>query len=276
MIELPEAVVIAAQMDRELKGKRIVAGNRGNSPHKFAFYTREPAEYEALLPGKTVGASEAQGNAIVTALEPGYVMVLGTGGERILLHENASTLPKKYQLLLQFGDGAYLTVSIQGWGSAMLLTEEEAKTHSILKPKGPSPLSDEFTWEYFRGLFEGIAPEDKRAVKYFLISEPGVWGLGNGYTQDILFRARLHPRRRVMDTSEAERRALYDAVVGVLREAVEQGGRDDELGLHGEPGRYKRTLNSKVVGQPCPRCGGVVEKIGFLGGSSYFCAGCQV
>lgn len=275
MIELPEAVVIAAQMDSELAGKRIVAGNRGNSPHKFAFYTREPEEYEAILPGKTVGHSEARGNATVTEVEPGYLVVLGTGGERILLHGDASTLPKKYHFLLQFEDGTYLTVSIQGWGSAMLLTTEEAKTHWVLKPKGPSPLSDEFTWEYFRGLFEGIAPEDKRAVKFFLISEPGVWGLGNGYTQDILFRAKLHPRRRVMDTSEEERRALYDAVRGVLREAVDQGGRTDEKDLYGRPGGYERTLYSKVVGKPCPRCGGVIEKIAFLGGSSYFCGECQ-
>ena len=47
MIELPEALTIARQMGEEFQGKRIGAGTGGNSPHKFAFYTRTPEEYEA-------------------------------------------------------------------------------------------------------------------------------------------------------------------------------------------------------------------------------------
>jgi hypothetical protein len=40
-------------------------------------------------------------------------------------------------------------------------------------------------------LFATLGPEDKRAVNFFIISKPGIWGMGNGYAQDVLLRARL-------------------------------------------------------------------------------------
>ena len=276
MIELPEAFTIARQMTAELQGKRIGSGSRGNSPHKFAFYSRSAEEYEAILAGKTVGETVGHGVNTITALDPGYVLVLGGGGERILLHRDGTTVPKKYHLYLGFDDGSCLTVSVQGWGAAMLLRPDELEQVPWLKPKGPSPLSDDFTLDYFLGLFDTIPPDDKRAAKYFLISEPGVWGVGNGYTQDILFRARIHPRRRVVDTSVEERRALYEAGRQTLAQATELGGRTDERDLYGNPGGYQRILDSTAAGNPCPVCGTTIEKIQFLGGASYFCPRCQV
>jgi formamidopyrimidine-DNA glycosylase len=61
MIELPEAAVIAGQMRQELNGKRIAGAMRGNSPHKFAFYTAEPEEYASILASKTLGPARDNG-----------------------------------------------------------------------------------------------------------------------------------------------------------------------------------------------------------------------
>lgn len=274
MIELPEAITIARQMNEAIKGKRIKSGTRGNAPHKFAFYSRTPEEYEALLPGLAIGEANDAGTAIVVRLEPDYSVVLGEGGERILLHQDAGTLPKKHQLSLEFDDGTFLTVSVQGWGAALLLHESELATHPHIAPKGPSPVTDGFTLDHFLGLFDQNDTE-ARSVKYFIISRPGVWGVGNGYLQDILFRARIHPRRRAVSLTDDERRALYEAIRSTLKEAVELGGRHDEFGIHGDPGGYRRILDSKSAGGPCPRCGTTIEKISFLGGACYFCPKCQ-
>ncbi len=280
MIELPEAVTIARQIDAELKGRRIVRGDQGNSPHKFAFCSGTPEEYESILAGKTISGAEAQGMAIVVSLEPDYALVLGTGGERILLHENETTLPAKRQLLLEFDDGTFLTVSISGWGLTLLLPSSEAPAHWALQRRSASPISDEFTPEHFLSLF-GELREDSRdraksSVKYFAVNRPGIWGLGNGYLQDVLFRARIHPQRRALDLSGDERRALYDAIRITLTQAVSLNGRDTERDLHNRPGSYTRILDSKAVGRPCPNCATPIEKISFLGGASYFCPKCQV
>ena len=276
MIEIPEAAIIARQITEELKGRRIVSAERGNTPHKFAFYSGPPELYAALLPGKKVGKATEQANCIIVPAQPGYALVLGVGGERILYHPDDTTLPKKHHLLIGFEGGAYLSVVVQGWGSLSLLPLTQLDTHFELRKKGVSPLSEEFTWDYFKGLFEPLEKEDARSVKFFIISEPGVRGVGNGCLQDILFRARIHPRRRVVELSAKEKRALYKAVSQTLEQMVKEGGRDSELDLYGKPGNYRRILDSKSAGKPCPECGTRIKKEQFLGGAVYFCPKCQV
>jgi formamidopyrimidine-DNA glycosylase len=275
MIELPEAATIARQMNDELRGKKIESSIRGNSPHKFAFYTHSPEEYATILSGKTIGPSKEHGSLILASVEPDHFIALGGGGERILHHKTKDTLPKKHQLLIRFQDDTYLTVTVQGWGSVQLFHESEIASHPYVGKKGVSPLSDGFTFEYFEGLFKELAEEDKRSIKYFAISEPGIFGVGNGYLQDILFRAKIHPRKRSIDITNSERRALYKAIRMTLKQAVELGGRDTERDLYNHRGGYQRILHSKMVGQPCPECGTPIVKIQYLGGAAYFCPSCQ-
>jgi formamidopyrimidine-DNA glycosylase len=132
-----------------------------------------------------------------------------------------------------------------------------------------------FTPEHFEHLFQEVGPEDKRSIKKFMISEPGIPGVGNGYLQDILYRAKIHPRRRVVDITEEERGSLYVATRETLRQAVDLGGRDTERDLYNNRGGYERILDSRTRGKPCPECGTPIEKIQYLGGASYFCPQCQ-
>lgn len=276
MIELPEAITLARQISQELKNKHIISGVRNSSPHRFAFtgnYSDE--EFSSIVKDKTMGAAHANGSLILTGLEPDYVLSLGCGGERILYHRSEETLPKKHQLLLSFRDGTYLSVTVSGWGEVRLLEQSDVPNHPHLKRDAVSPLSEEFTFDYFNGLFESL-PEDKRvSAKYFIISEPGIWGVGNGCLQDILYNAKIHPRRQMMGLSDSEKRTLYDAIVRTLREMVELGGRDSEHDLYNQLGGYQRILHSKMVDQPCQVCGTPIIKKQYLGGSVYFCPSCQ-
>lgn len=275
MIEHPEAVTLARQMDEDLTGKVVRSVVLLESPHKFAFASGTQEDYERWTVGTPVGRSTARGANTYTAMGPERFLVLGHGGARIVLHDSADNLPKKHQLLLGFEDESCFTVSIQGWGSVGLMTEEEIAGNEYLSKPGVSPASDDFTWEHFEGLLSAVEPGDKRSVKYFIISDPGVLGVGNGYAQDILYRARLHPRHRVSELGEAERRALYDGVRDTLVEAVRLRGRDTERDLHDRPGGYVPLLDRRAVGQPCPGCGAEIEKAKFLGGTIYFCSACQ-
>ena len=99
--------------------------------------------------------------------------------------------------------------------------------------------------------------------------------MGNGCLQDILFRARLHPRRKVVDIADDEQRALYDAIKRTLNQMIDLGGRSSEVDLYGNKGGYVRILDSKTKGTPCPECGTTIEKIQYLGGACYFCPTCQ-
>ena len=87
--------------------------------------------------------------------------------------------------------------------------------------------------------------------EYFLISKPGIWGIGNGCLQDILFRARLHPRHPAAALDVTERRRLYDSIRSTLEEMVDLGGRDCETDLIGRAGGYHRLMCNETAGQPC-------------------------
>ena len=102
-----------------------------------------------------------------------------------------------------------------------------------------------------------------------------MWGIGNGCLQDILYHAGIHPRRRIVDLAEDDKRALYDAIVGTLSQMIELGGRESERDLYGNCGGYLRLLDTKTQGTPCLSCGTPIEKSQYLGGAIYYCPTCQ-
>ena len=274
MIELPEVVTLARQMNEALNGKRVASANRGNSPHKWVFYNRPPEEFAKIPVGKTVGEVRGEAKWIFAPLEPGFVLLIGETGGRVLFHQDERTIPQRYHLLLGFEDGTCLTVAVQGWGSILLVTKAELAGHPAAR--GTSPLSDAFTYEWFKRLLQEYEGRDKKSVKELIISGPGISGIGNGYLQDILFRARVHPTRKVAEITGRECRRLYDATRRTMKEAVRLDGRDTERDLYGNPGRYRAVLDKRAKGKPCRECGTAIEKIAFLGGAAYFCPGCQM
>jgi formamidopyrimidine-DNA glycosylase len=138
----------------------------------------------------------------------------------------------------------------------------------------PTPVDAAFTREHLDRLIEEQG-EAKRTAKGLLTQEQLIPGLGNALAQDILFRAGIGPKRPVTVLTPAERDALHAAIVGTVREAIELGGRDDEVDLFGRSGGYRRTMDARTVGRPCPRCGTAIVKLQYLGGACYLCPACQ-
>lgn len=275
MIELPEAATIAAQLTKELEGAKIVSCVRGNSSHKFAFYNHTPEEYEKLMVGKKVGKSAYTGSCVTTGIGNSLFLALGEGGEKITLHEDGKSIPKKHQLLLGFDDGRFLSVTVSGWGMASLFTHEELQNHRWIGKRALNFENGKIDKDLFFRHVSEFAPTAKTSLKFFIISEPGINGVANGYLQDILFNARLHPKRPVGSLGKDEAENLYNAINTTISEAVAKGGRDTEFDIYGNPGGYPKILDSRSAGNPCPTCGAVIEKIQYLGGACYFCPKCQ-
>ncbi len=273
MIELPEVVALGAQMDATLRGQRVAACERGNTPHKWVFYNREPAEFAEVLPGTTVAGASGRAKYVCLALEPGWELLVGDLGGRLTWHEPGQRTPAKHHLLLRFESGAAFSVAVQGWGFVQLVTAGE-------QPRwlgaGPAATDDDLTFERFAAILDtAVAAAPKLIAKAFLVSQPPILGIGNGYVQDILFRAGLLPTRRLADLDDPGRRRYYQAMRDVLAAAVAAGGRDTERDLFGRPGGYRPVLDKRALGRPCPTCGTPIEKIAYLGGSCYFCPQCQ-
>ena len=182
------------------------------SPHKFVWYNRRPDEFAALAQGKTVGTAHARGKWLFIPLEPGYVLLFGECGGRILYHPAGAKLPEKYHLWLAFTDGSSLTAMTQMWGAMELYESGQELERQYIKDMRPTPTEPGFTFDYFCALIDSLAAGEKRSVKGLLTQEQLIPGLGNAISQDILFRAGLHPKRPIGDLSEDQRRRLYDAI----------------------------------------------------------------
>lgn len=276
MFELPEYTVLAKQINKTLIGKTIKKGNLGNSPHKFVWYNRKHDEFTRLTRGKVVGRAHAQGRWLIIPLEPGYNLVLGECGGKVLFHPVDSELPEKYHLWIEFEDGSSLTVTTQMWGAMELFEAGKEQERQYIKGMRVTPVERGFTFKYFSGLIDELLQGEKRSTKSLLTQDQLIPGLGNASAQDILFQARLLPRRSLSELSPGQRRDLYDAIVHTIREIIEKGGRNDETDLFGKRGGYVRLMDSAAAGKPCPECGTKVQKIQYLGGACYFCPKCQV
>ena len=275
MFELAEFAILCRQINDALKGKTVRRGELGNSPHKFVWYNRTHEEFERLTRGKTVGEATSRGKWLFVALEPGYVLVLGECGGKVLLHSPGAKLPIKYHLHITFEDGSFLTATTQMWGAMELYEQGAEQDRQYIKDMRTTPIEPEFSPEYFDNLLDDLVTGKKRSAKALLTQDQLIPGLGNAIAQDILFRAGLSPKHPIAELDGDQRRALYEAIVSTVAEVIEEGGRYDEFDLCGNRGGYVRLMDKNAVGRPCPACGGAVEKIQYLGGACYFCPICQ-
>jgi formamidopyrimidine-DNA glycosylase len=273
MIELPEAMNMAGQLRTTFSGKRITSVIAEQTPHKLAWYFGKPAEYSKLLIHKKCG--EARGFGSMVEMDVEENRLLFTEGVNLRLHKEGEPRPARHQLLIEFDDRAALSASVQMYGGlgAFPAGELDNPYYFIAKEK-TSPLSPDFNESYF---YQIISPSDaqKLSLKALLATKQRIPGLGNGVLQDILFNAKMHPKRKVNSLSEDDKKTLYQAVRSTLMAMTEKGGRDTELDLFGHPGGYQTILCKNTANQPCPICGTIIKKEAYLGGSIYFCEHCQ-
>lgn len=275
MIEMPEAVTIAHQMQSTLVGKTFQHFSRGVLAHKFLWLNKPAEEYDAILANQPVTGATSYGRSIYLYAGEVHLLWFGELGGRILYHQPGAVLPAKYHLRWDFTDASSLTFNLQMWGFVGLLERSELAAHPYAEV-GIPPLSVRFNLDCFDLLLEEYPEKTKKGVKGFLVTSKYVNGIGNGYLQDILFKAKIHPSRKIPSLTGDERKRLHKAIQDTLDEAIRLGGRDDERDLFDHPGAYKRLMSNETVGQPCPVCGTQIEKISYLGGACYLCPNCQV
>lgn len=273
MLEIPESNTLAEQLNQTIKGKTIRNVTANHTPHKFAWYFGDPAGYHSLLSGACVECAEALAGFVELSAE----------GRKILLQEGlivrwfpqGEPVPKKHQLFIEFEDESFLTATVQMYGGLCAFRNGENDTpYYLVAKEKPSPLTDEFDEGYFQSSLH-TEEAGKLSAKAFLATEQRIPGLGNGVLQDILWNAKIHPKRKMGTLSDAEWTALFRSVKDTLLDMTIRGGRDTERDLFGCPGGYQTVVSKNTVGKPCPVCGTLIQKEAYLGGSIYFCEHCQ-
>ena len=272
MLEIPESAVLARQIMEAAGGRTIRSVQAAASPHKFAWYSGDPAEYPNRLSSKKITSCVSRGGMVEIQAEEMRI-ALGDGVNLRWL-EPGQARPARHQLLLVLDDGSLLAGSVQMYGGILAFPAgADNNPYYQAALTKPSPQSPEFDPKYFQALRSGL-PENL-SLKAFLATGQRIPGLGNGVLQDILFQAQMNPRRPIRTLQEPDWDILYESIRETLGQMTQRGGRDTEKDLFGRPGGYRTILCKNTAGQPCTRCHAAIRKETYLGGSVYFCPSCQ-
>lgn len=157
---------------------------------------------------------------------------------------------------------------IELWNNKDLLSSKD------FKKLGPEPLDKEFTLLKFKE----IMANKKGKIKKVLMDQSVISGIGNIYSDEILWKAKIHPLREVSSLKEEDLKRIYSAIKNILQKAIKLKGdsMSDYRLISGGKGGYQKV--QKVYqreGQKCPVCSGLVKRIKINGRSAHFCPACQ-
>jgi len=177
-------------------------------------------------------------------------------------------------LLFTFKNGQMLALSdLRKFAKVELLDKKELEEE--LKPLGMEPLAKDFTFEKFR---QALTKRRKGKVKQVLMDQTVIAGIGNIYSDETLWEAKIHPFKEIKELSDKELKRIYQALKKVLKEAIKAKGESisDFRRTTGERGGFDRLRKVyRREGKPCPRCGVKIKRIKIGGRSTYFCPSCQ-
>jgi len=275
-IELPEARILAEQLDSAIKGKTIKEYDLKDVERmiKIDFLNKDLSEFEPIMDKKVLGAI-SRGNTIRVQLEGEMNILIGPEYGGVLTYLKEGSKVPKYHLKLVFYDGSILTTRITSMGIVYAVADDKL-TESYLYNRdfmgGVSPNEMGFTWEWFKVT---IGAENRQLKPLLVGKDAYIIGVSNATFQDVIYRAKIHPKRKASDLSEDELHALYEAIKTVVSERLEMNGKDQFRDIYGVQGGYVATMGPNMKNQNCPRCGSAIEKLAHGGGSVYLCPVCQ-
>ena len=235
-------------------------------------------EFERGLGGERISGARRRAKHLIVDLDSGNSLVLQLKiGGQLLLVPPVEEPRTALMLILHLDEGQRLFLRDDtGFTRVRLLKAEELKAR--LSTIGPEPFGEEFREngaEYLR-----VKLSSRRAqIKPLLLEQKVVAGIGNIYVDEILYDARLHPRRKANTLSGEEWGRLHAAILENLAAGVEHRGTTVRLykDLLGRPGKHQDYLRVfEKHGKPCPEgCGGEVVRESVGGRPTHYCPECQ-
>ncbi len=272
MPELPEVEAMARLTRRLVKSKKILdcrvihAAVAGGSTHD-----RQGTKALKQAKGRKILEVERRGKYLLLRLDRGWVAMHFRLSGQLLWYKREKP-PEHVDVALDFARNTLGFVDRRHLGRVRWLDRSEDLPG--IQQMGVDPLSREFT---AKRLGE-ILGSSRRAVKLVLMDQQRVAGLGNIWSSEALWRAKIDPRRRADRIDAKETRRLRGAIVDVLRRALQScldpapDFRDPEWEFQGAE-KIMRVYDCE--GQRCRRCGKRIQRLRQGNRSTYFCPGCQ-
>lgn len=274
MPELPEVQSVVDELGARLGGRTFAPGAEILWAPTVGY--PDAAGFAAKLIGRTVQGVRRRAKYIIIDLDSGEVLVAHlrmTGRLHFAAPEEAPDRHLRARFPLD--DGTDLRFAdMRKFGRLYLGGEEEVAAVTALGTLGPEPLERDFTPAILGARLAG----KRGPIKSVLLDQSVLAGLGNIYADEALFRAGIAPRRPAGSLDDAELAALHAGIQETLGEALDRGGTSfrNYLSVAGRRGGNMPNLRVfRRDGEPCPRCGAVVERLVVGGRGTHWCANCQ-
>ena len=211
------------------------------------------------------------------------ILINLSGGKTILVHMKMTGYlyygknPKiKFaHVIFSLSNKYYLVFSdIRKFGKITLLDTKTAHDTKHLNNVGPEPLEKQFT---ITNLKLQISKRPKGKIKTVLMDQSVIAGIGNIYSDEILWRTGVHPERKVSSLKGTEIKLIFKAIKETLTKGIDFGGdsMSDYRNIHGLPGKFQ--LHHEVyrrTGEKCNKrsCAGIIKRKIVNGRSAHFCS----
>ena len=279
-MELPEVETMRRDLEKDVVGRRIKTADvktTKNAMRAIRRYTKRK-DFTSRLQGTKIAKVERRGKYLLLYLDSSDVLVVHFGMSGQFQRGTGRTpLPPHTHVVLTFQQGGDLRfIDPRTFGEMFVATADELGKVKELQHIAIDPLDQVFTWPTFQYLLAQRAAK----MKSILMDQKFISGLGNIYSDEVLFTAGLRYDRLSDTLSSQEVRRLYRAIQETIQEAIKLRGTtlEDEayVDLFGQPGAYQNEL--KVFGRnglPCRRCRTAIQSVKISQRNAYFCPQCQ-
>ncbi|MBI4134607.1 MAG: bifunctional DNA-formamidopyrimidine glycosylase/DNA-(apurinic or apyrimidinic site) lyase [Candidatus Sungbacteria bacterium] len=276
MPELPEVETVVRELRRGIVGKKIKSAE-SDTPQLFE--TRSVLKsIHRLLAGDSIAAIDRRGKYILIHLSSYRILVVHlkmTGHFLIVTRDMGHGTSKNYiRFRMKFTDGSGLLFSdVRKFGRIWVMPRAHLADFFSRRQLAHDALSPQCSEKYLHAQLSR-----DRAIKALLLDQSCVAGIGNIYSDEILWVARIHPLRKGSNLAEAEVRRIFQAMRDILKLAIKTGG--TSIRNYRKPsGQYGSFQNHRSVyqraGLPCLRCGALIQRIVVAQRSAHFCPRCQ-
>lgn len=296
MPELPEVQTTVNGLKRHVAGRRIenVWTDYGGDLHKGKRNIKDSAYFRAFkkrVTGKTIEGASRIGKNVLIHLSGDITIIIHMKMTGHLLYGRYERKAKSWaaiepgplrddpfnrfvRLVFSLDNGKHLALSdLRRFAKVCLVDTNAIFSDPDLSAVGPDPLSPEFTLEKFK---EVLASRPSGKIKQVLMDPSVIAGIGNIYSDEILWRAGVHPSSA---TSRVPREAIarmYTAAKKTLVRGIDFGGdsMSDYRNILGKPGEFQTKHEAyRRTGEKCRKrdCGGHIVRLKLGGRSAHFC-----
>ena len=216
---------------------------------------------------RLINSVSRRGKYFVIGLDRGTLLIhLGMSGDLYMSPPGAVKGRYEHTVFHLDTDWQLRFSDARKFGKVYLLKSPE----KILDRLGPEPLSSDFTVDDFQRRLRSR----KRLIKPLLMDQSFLAGLGNIYTDEALFLAKIHPRMRSDQLTDGQIRRLWRAIQTTLEEGIRANGASIDWVYRG--GNFQNQFRVyQRTGDPCQRCGTPIERITLGQRGTHFCPSCQ-